>query len=123
MIQKIEDFAAQSEARTEAWVEKYVIPVLQASMDDFQGRIKKGVKFLSGMGTFGFYFYPDAGHWDWEFTNAMSCVEVPTPLEEKLRVRFPRMVEFVDAVVLLQDQMDYVMGSIIPINFKGIDND
>jgi len=121
MIDKIEQHAASLNEQRDKWVEDNVLPHMQALLDQAQSKISDGIRFLSGNGTYGFYF-DKHGERDWNFTNAVSQPESylkgENPIVHRYRARFPELVEFVDIVVVLGDELDYVPDDMTPTNYK-----
>jgi hypothetical protein len=124
-VQQVETFAESHDLRRDVWVEKNILPKLQRLLDEAQARLNRGIKFLSGNGTYGFYFFPSGReqYWsdqlDFHFTNAVSqSPESGEPLSyTRYRARFPGLVEFVNIVVALGDELEYVVDDVIPTNF------
>ena len=132
-ISDIVQFGESIEKQRDNWVERNVLPTLQHLIDKAQARINKGIKFLSGNGTYGFYFYPGTKEiasltefedkklkdLDFRFTEAVGHQDTSIPICIRYRQRFPELVLFIDLVVALEDELDYVTDDIIPTNFKG----
>lgn len=127
MNDAIKSFAESHRQKRDEWVEKHVLPRLQSLLDEAQSRINAGIKFLSGNGTYGFYFFglerQKQRERDMHFTDAVSqTVETlahANPIDLRYRARFPGLVEFVDIVIDLADELDYVVDDVVPTNFRG----
>lgn len=115
--QHITYFAEQLYEQKQKWIDKLIDPHLMDLLDKAQSRLRRPIKFCSGMGTFTFDLGSESSlDLEWQFSQAVSypeeCCENPTI--SAIRRRFPELVEFCNIVIAVKDELDMMTDSLSP---------